>query len=303
MPQPLNQHFPVPTRDGEVNAYRAFDRVDSDPRFYYVNGMLTRGIQHALDAMELSRITERVVYGVYNATYSSALGNYVGGFGDFLQCVDDWMQIFLAKVAEYGALSIGRAVDAVTDWFRRRLGTAPESATADPNRGVEDVQRRVPMQSQRLALARGWLARNPAALSLFEQLRAHLNERQWIVAHSQGNLITSNALWGIVLVYGQDALQRMEVFSLASPSPAWPRGLRFRRKVYGYENDLVTLFDPHNWPGLDRLTGGTFGRSAGDWRRDGRFPSLDPHGLNHHYQTTLFKRRMRERLGLPPLPN
>lgn len=295
----LVQNYPVPTRDGEVNAYRAFDTVATDPRFIYVNGIMTLGQAHALDAMELSRVSERVVYGVYNATARSAVGQLGGFVGDMLQCGVDWVQIFLSKVTEYGALSVGRAAEAVTNWFRERL-KLPRPAF-DPNQGVEIAQERIPLLSQRLALVQAWLQPNAASRSLFHLLRTNLQERQWIVAHSQGNLITSNALWALVFVYGQQALRHMEVFSLASPSPAWPRGLHFKRKVYGYENDIVTLADPHNWPGLGRLTGGVVGRSAGDWRRNGWLPTPGPHGLDNHYATTLFKKRLRERLGLPPL--
>lgn len=295
--QPLLRYH-VPTRDGEVTAYRAFDSVSAEPRLIYVNGIMTQGEGHALDAMEIARVSERVVLGVFNATASVRLGQAGGMVGDLFQCGIDWVQIFLSKVTEYGALGVGRATAAVRDWFQSRLGL--RRGNFDPDAGAEEAARRIPLESERIALMENWLRHNPASRSLFNLLRRGLRERQWIVAHSQGNLITSNALWGIVFVYGQHALRNMEVFSLASPSPAWPRGLHFRRKVYGYENDLVTLFDPHNWPGWARATGGVIGRSAGNWQRQGRVPSLRPHGLDNHMASTLFKKRLRERLGLPP---
>jgi hypothetical protein len=132
-----------------------------------------------------------------------------------------------------------------------------------------------------------------------------VGQKQVIIAHSQGNLITADALWAMVLAFGEDSLAAMQVYSLASPSPAWPLGIRHHRKVYGHTNDLVTLFDPHNWTALTgRLANGKFGRTAGDWRQFG--PSARPGLAGHDVGRNIalnFSKTIRRDLGLPPLPD
>jgi hypothetical protein len=146
-------------------------------------------------------------------------------------------------------------------------------------------------------------AHNKAPLNLFRELRTHQGQRLIIVAHSQGNLITAEALWAMVVIYGEASLADMEVYSLASPSPAWPLGIRGRRKVYGYTNDLVTLADPHNWtPITNQIQHGKYGRTAGDWRQYGSspWPGLDAHDLNKNIALN-FATTIRRDLGMPPL--
>src|SRR5262249_12423539 len=124
-----------------------------------------------------------------------------------------------------------------------------------------------------------------------------------MVAHSQGNLITAEALWAMVMAYGEGSLANMLIYSLASPAPAWPLGIRGHRKVYGYTNDLVTLADPHNWTILmDRVQHGKFSRTAGDWRRYGSkpIPGRAGHDLNRNIALN-FTTTIRRDLGLPPL--
>jgi len=62
-----------------------------------------------------------------------------------------------------------------------------------------------------------------------------------IVCHSQGNLITSNALNALSWVLGR-GLPEVRVFALASPAPYWPGGIN--RKAY------TNLQDPVTWLSL-----------------------------------------------------
>jgi hypothetical protein len=287
----------VPKSDGAVIAYRAVDPALATPRIYYVNGIQTDGPGHARAATVLSTLTEHVVYGVYNAT--GGLGP-VGMVTDLLQCAFDWSDVFLSKLSEIGNLSVNKAVNGLAGYFRQKRGLAPP----DPFNLAEEIRRRVPEQ-RRVEFIEWCVARyNRATASLFRQLYTHAGEKQLIVAHSQGNLITADALWSMVIAYGERSLERMQVYSLASPAPAWPLGIRYKRKVYGHTNDLVTLADPHNWTWVTgRVAGGKFGRTAGDWRQFGPsgLPGLAGHDLTRNMTLLNFARRIRQDLGLPPL--
>jgi hypothetical protein len=285
----------LPTTDGEVLAYQAVTPPGTTARIYYVNGIQTDAEGHAQTATALSILTEHVVQGVYNATAGKGAGIVL----DLLQCGADWADVFLSKLAELGNLGINRAVNGAIDFVRAKLGR-PQ---ADPVNVAGLIRDRVP-ERHRVAFIEGCVALyNKATASLFRELRTYRGDRQVIIAHSQGNLITADALWSMVLAYGETSLADMQVYSLASPAPAWPLGIRHRRKVYGHTNDLVTLCDPHNWTWITaRLLDGKFGRTAGDWRRHGDswLPGLGGHDLGRNVALN-FSTTIRRDLGLPPL--
>jgi|GEM_PF-3405694 len=287
--------IPIPVSNGQVIDYAAVVPSNSTPRIYYVNGIQTDGADHAKTAYTLSVLTEHVVHGVYNATAGKGIGIII----DLLQCGADWVDVFLSKLAEIGNIGLSAAVDAVVSFVRGKQGLPPK----DPASVADAIRQKIP-QADRVAFIENCLRTyNRATASLFQQLRTHLGERQIIVAHSQGNLITADALWSMVIAFGEMSLSTMQVYSLASPSPAWPLGIRYRRKVYGYTNDLVTLCDPHNWTFITgRLADGTFGRTAGDWRQFGAsaLPGLDGHDINRNIALN-FTTTIRRELGLPPL--
>ena len=287
--------IPAPTTNGQIMEYAAVLPPNAAPRIYYVNGIQTDGPGHAKTAYALSVLTEHVVYGVFNATAGIGAGIIV----DLLQCGADWMDIFLSKLAEIGNIGVSAAVDVIVNFVRSKQGLPPR----DPVSVADAIRQKVP-EAQRVAFIEGCLGTyNKATVSLFQQLRAHIGQKQMIVAHSQGNLITADALWSMVIAYGESSLADMQVYSLASPSPAWPLGIRHRRKVYGYTNDLVTLCDPHNWTFITkRIADGMFGRTAGDWRQYGTsaLPGLDAHDVNRNIALN-FTNTIRNDLGLPPL--
>jgi hypothetical protein len=284
----------IPNNDGQLIDYAALVAPASNPRIYYVNGIQTDGEGHARTATSLSILTEHVIHGVYNATAGKGAGIVL----DLLQCGADWTDVFLSKLAEIGNRGINGVLNGVMGFVRGKLGLPAR----DPINVANALRRKI-SEGHRAAFVEACLSTyNRATASLFRQLRDHRAEKQIIIAHSQGNLITADALWSMVIAYGEASLADMRVYSLASPSPAWPLGIRYRRKVYGHTNDLVTLCDPHNWTFItSKLFDGKFGRTAGDWRKYGKsvLPGLAGHDINRNMALN-FAVTIRRDLGLPP---
>jgi hypothetical protein len=200
-------------------------------------------------------------------------------------------------------LAVSGLLTNLRDFVRRGRG----HPAADPINVAESLRKRIPERHRRAIIEACVSTYNPATASLFKQLHSNLTQRQIIVAHSQGNLIAADALWSLVIALGETSLAQIRVYSLASPAPAWPLGLRkdFRgggRLVYGHLNDPVTFFDPHNWPITGRVAGGQFARTPGDWRPygDGEKPDLAGHDVTKNIALNFFKTVRRE-LGLPEL--
>lgn len=260
---------PIPTRDGEVNEYNLTNSTVTNPRVHFVNGIRVVGREHAVTAAYLSLLIERPVWGVYNKT----AGVLVGSLVDLGQCLLDYAQNAAA-----------------------RLGS----------RGNRDKPPRVPdheIPAFLSRLNRDYVVWNQATRELFRQLVLHKGQRQLIVAHSQGNLITSNALFVLEDVFGSAVLQNIRVYSLASPSPAWPLGLRVTnggggRQDNAFMNDLVSLLRPHN---LAAKVGVSRFQNAGDFRTlAGSGPvALAPHATGAIIETLNFLKSIRGDLGLP----
>lgn len=274
---------PAPSGDGQVQEYRSPCAKGGRPMIVYVNGIQTTGAEHQATAVILSELTQRSVFGVYNATGGTGK---VGFVLDLLQCGDDWIGSTSQQLVEFGVSAVNRIVDG----WKRLTGTGG----SDPTEVGKKLREQFTYQ-QRVAFFTVYLAgKNRATASLFDLLIRHSGERILIVAHSQGNLITSNALWALQAVSGPSALSNLQIYSLASPSPAWPQGINFRIKVYGHSNDLVTFSDPKNLLGR---------RSAGDWRQ---FGGNDQIGTGGHpaklniYETN-FAKRIRSDVGVAPM--
>jgi hypothetical protein len=257
-----------PTNDGDLKEYNLSESTVTNPRIYFVNGIRVLPIDHAKLAAYLSLLIERPIWGVYNATAGQRLGSLV----DLLQCVADYAQNATARLTSH-----------------RNLGR--------PARVSEE---QIP---QFLAnLERNYVVWNRATLSLFRQLILHRRQTQYIIAHSQGNLITSNALFVMEDVLGSAGLRQVRVYSLASPSPAWPLGLRITnggggRQDNAFMNDLVALLRPHNLAARVGI-GGL--QNAGDFRVDSASGpvALGPHDAGRIIETLNFLKSIRGDLGL-----
>lgn len=133
--------------------------------------------------------------------------NATGGFAiDLMQCLGDKHQ-FDGPLASSASSAIGRGAV--------RAGAA------------EDV-----------------LRRNPASAAMFRLLRSPEFRGVDVFAHSQGNLILSNALSAIEVVDGSSAVGQYTVYTFGSPARSWPRATRLVECGF--------TFDPVTWmAGMD----------------------------------------------------
>ncbi|MEW4563402.1 hypothetical protein AB1K70_12800 [Bremerella sp. JC770] len=252
----------VPTKDGEVNKYNLLAVPVNSPKLYYVNGIRNSAKDHALTASLLSIVCEHPVHGVYNLSNGAIL--------DLGQCILDYTQNASARVLGNRKLVPGKTLR------------------------QDEVQQIVKETVQ------GSLVWNQATVTLFREVANNYGQNSLIIAHSQGNLITSNALFTIERVFGSAALKYVRVYSLASPSPAWPLGLRHTnggggRQENAFMNDLVSLLRPHN---MAAKLGVTRFQNAGDFRTHAGsgLVGLTPHGVNENIALN-FLRSIRTDLG------
>lgn len=258
----------IPHDDGEVNVYNLGNAGSSTARVYFVNGIRVSGRDHAVTAGLLSLLIESPVLGVYNRT----AGAISGLVFDVAQCVLDYTQNATARFSS-----------------RRNLERPPV-----PDAEVPELLRKVKQNS---------VVWNTATVRLFEELVLHRHMPQMVVAHSQGNLITSNALFVLEDMLGASALRNIRVYSLASPAPAWPLGLRRThggggRQENAFMNDFVALLRPHN---LAAKLGANRFQNSGDFRTHpgSSAVSLSPHDVQRNMAMN-FLQSIRSDLGLAP---
>ncbi len=259
---------PIPTADGQVNLYNLGGSLEFTPRIYFVNGMRVLPRVHAVTAAYLSLLIERPVWGVHNATAGVKIGSLV----DLGQCLLDYTQNATARL----------------------------SSRSNLNKPAKVPEDKIP---EFLAnLTKIYTVWNQATLNLFRELVENRRDRQMIIAHSQGNLIASNALFVLEDALGSASLAKIRVYSLASPAPAWPLGLRTTyggggRQENAFMNDMVALFRPHN---LAKKVGiGRF-QNAGDFRTHAPSGPVSraPHDTDENIRTLNFLRSIRKDLGM-----
>ncbi len=182
----------VPTRDGEVNVYNLRESTVTSPRVYFVNGIRVTGLEHARTAAYLSVLIERPVWGVYNKTAGTG---YVGSLIDLGQSVLDYLHILMGRVFEPpNDLEQDVLDDLLTAMVGRRLAQKLRRPSTVPDDKIPQLLR--------------WLDKfsfvhwNKATIKLFKELASNKATQQRIIAHSQGNLITSDALFMMEYAFG-----------------------------------------------------------------------------------------------------
>lgn len=135
-----------------------------------------------------------------------------------------------------------RTVSGLSDFFQC-IGDKINFSSVDPRL----IYQRVIGYANPAQAMREALARNPAQLSLFDLLRRTEHRRTPIHAHSQGNLITANALTAIAACDRPAAIEGRKVYSYGSPTYFWPPGLDREENAF--------VFDPVSWLGsIDEQT-------------------------------------------------
>ncbi len=284
--------------DGDVVRFTHCSSSSADPDILFVNGMRVDPSSFATSGVTLACITGKSVKGIYNHSAINTNGSVLGSVIDALQCVDDWIRAIQNQLREDIGQAIRQALQQVNELYEaKRFSFHTEN---NANLFLQMMRPEVAVLLWEFFL----IEKNAATFSLFKVLAKNLGSTQRIVAHSQGNLITANALWAIQAAYGASALSHIHVYSLASPVPAWPNGLCCgRHKVYGFNRDCVTWLDPKR----------AFHRkSPGHWKDipvDFLCSVVEPHDfdknvftrINHEGRSISFADLIREDLGLGPL--
>lgn len=206
----------IPQNDGDLTEYEN-PSAKATPAWYnmhrevvFVNGMLNSPEHHKDAATALSLLQMCKVVGVYNAS------NIDDGFLKTVSAVAEDLAQCLGDKIQWDTHEVDRGLVKLHTWFQSKVGS----------------------QDAAIAYVREWLDRNKAAVTLFDYIMLNKGKPLTIFAHSQGNLITSNALTAVHLL-DPGALSQITVNSYASPAVFWPEG--FQHHSYAYTVDLVPL--------------------------------------------------------------
>jgi hypothetical protein len=215
----IREGLPRPHGDGDIGLYAADETqgagwFDRTRRVVFVNGMGNTPDDHARSARALSVLQACPVIGVYNRSN--------GFWSDLGQCISD--KATLAGV-QAGFMR------SYADWL------------AEADRQFDRARQRRP-GLDRLAFFADLVAGNPATRALYALVatmapgdRAGLK----IFCHSQGNLVTSNALTAVAMALGAASIRGLEVNSYGSPCRYWPEGLSRTNNAFTF--DPVSLLD------------------------------------------------------------
>jgi hypothetical protein len=206
-----------PSRDGEVKLYLSPEGMTQSwfnpaRRVIFVNGMDNTPEDHMEAAMAVSLMQGCPVIGVFNKSN--------GKWSDLGQCIADKAQ--LSQVQAGVGLSFDNWMVAVEAMYQLARKTYP--------------------MLQKTDFVGALVEGNAATRSLYGLLAGDggvSRARTPIYCHSQGNLITSNALTAVAMALGGGALAGVEVNSFGSPCRFWPPNIK-------RHNHAFTL-DPVSW--------------------------------------------------------
>lgn len=171
----------------------------------FINGMQGNPEKHRMQALATSAVTGGSVWGIYNA------GNTKGSqsmLADLQHCVNLKTTSSLRREISVG---IDRVIEKVTG-----------------ANGVAEQNLREFLQKD-----------DPASAALFDCLCLPRFRNARICAHSQGNIITSNALNALIALKGKTAVAEMRVYAFGSPVTFWSDADSIVRK-HEFSNDAIT---------------------------------------------------------------
>lgn len=213
----------TPENDGEVHVFSSEEAqknswFNKGQKVIFVNGMMNKGSEHVESASALSLMLACPVTGVYNKTD--------GFWADLGQCITDKIKFDAALSASIPVLN--NQIISFDGW----------NSLID---ALMVAAKKTAPQLTRVALVRSLISKNPATVALYDllQMPGYINPSVPIFAHSQGNLITSNALTALALAKGMIAVEGRIVQSYGSPCRFWPS--RISRMNHAF------TFDPVSW--------------------------------------------------------
>ena len=186
----------------------------------FVNGMQGSPIKFRAQACSVAAVSGGPVLGVYNGSGDSFLlgdsqgtakiaGSEPGNIlTDLIECFTD-----KAQSTDW---------DQFTSWFKKKRG--------------------VPQSQIEQEMGTNLTRFNRATGSLFKKLLEPGFEKAHIVAHSQGNIITCNAVNAVAAVRGVKAIASMRIEAVASPVVFWSEAGMMGQNIvnpHALANDLV----------------------------------------------------------------
>lgn len=195
------------------NYVDSLDKVEQDMdrsrRVMFVNGMGNSGEDNKESACVLSLLLMCPVISVYNKTDSF--------IPDLFQCLRDKIsfQVWPKNPKE--------AFELLADKAKAK-------------------SRRARVQLMARTLETGKLGNKATAATFLELVNGDASDKETpIYAHSQGNLVVSNALQAVKIVLGKKAIEGRKVLSFGSPTITWPSEIVHRDHAFTF--DLVSLLN------------------------------------------------------------
>lgn len=199
----------------------------------FVNGMQGSPAKFRAQACSVAAASGGPVHGVYNGSGDSFLfgdnngaaklaGSEPGNIlTDLVECLTDKLQ--------------STDWDQFTTWFKKKRGVSQSQIEQEMGANLTRFNR--------------------ATGSLFNKLLEPGFERSRIVAHSQGNIITCNAVNAVAAVRGANAIASMQIQAVASPVVFWSEAGTMGQNIvtlHALANDLVAWLGANitDWPFL-----------------------------------------------------
>jgi hypothetical protein len=186
----------------------------------FVNGMQGSPVKFRAQACAVAALSGGPVWGVYNGSGSSFLfGDNQGDaqvaplesgniFTDLIECATDKLQ--------------STDLDQFKAWLKKKTGMPQSQIENEMYTNLNKYNR--------------------ATGSLYRKLLEPGFEHARIVAHSQGNIITCNAVNAVAAVRGKKAIAKMRIEAVASPVVFWSEAGMFGQdivSVHALANDFV----------------------------------------------------------------
>jgi hypothetical protein len=228
-----------PNFDGDINWY-FYDRdsLNTKANVVYVNGMQTPTAAHMLVALLLSQAIDRPITGVYNLMGFSKFFLYPGteafdALMEHREQTDTGWRLTMDDALRWTNDKVGFLADVVQCITDKEAGYIPGRKIGAAFGFTFEVKPRMTPEQSIAELC----GHNRATLALLTFLR-NATGRTTIVCHSQGNIITANAVYALSVLGHRVEDGWVRVLSLASPVTFWPPGVWVRK--FAFSNDPIT---------------------------------------------------------------